>query len=110
MIVSPSADGTVRFNDLVLDNSFWEEQGALPDDVIHEINGTVITMQNAQAEFTKAYMWKPGTEVSVKLKRGNEEVLIETELTQSYTTGVQLVTKEDASQEQLELRSAWLKG
>jgi predicted metalloprotease with PDZ domain len=110
LIVSPSADGTVRFNELVLDNSFWKEQGALPDDVVHEINGTVITMQNAHAEFTKAYMWKPGTEVSVKLKRGDEEIQIETLLTQSYTTGVQLVTKEDATQKQLELRSAWLKG
>ncbi len=110
LIVTPSADGTVRFNELVSDNSFWNEQGAMPDDVIYEINGTVVTMQNAHQVFTEAYMWKPGTAVSVKLKRAGEEIVIDTELTQSYTTGVQLVVKEDASKEQLELKEAWLKG
>jgi len=110
LILSPSADGTIRFNELVSENSFWHEQGALPDDVIYEINGAVITMQNAQQVFTEAYMWKPGTTVSVKLNRNDEEIVIETELTQSYTTGLQLVSKEDATKEQLELRKAWLKG
>jgi predicted metalloprotease with PDZ domain len=110
LIVSPSADGTIRFNELVTDNSFWKEQGALPDDVIYEINGTLVTMQNAHQVFTEAYLWKPGTSVTVKLKRADEEISIETELTQSYTTGVQLVSKEDVTKEQLDLRAAWMKG
>ena len=110
LIVVPSAAGTINFNELVTENSFWTEQGALPSDTITEINGTVVTMQNAQQVFTEVFMWQPGTEVSVKLKRGDEEILIETILTQSYTTGVQLTSKEDVSEEQLILRKAWLKG
>jgi predicted metalloprotease with PDZ domain len=110
LIVSPSAEGTIRFNELVSDNSFWHDQGALPDDVIFEINGTVVNMENAQQVFTEAYMWEPGAVVSMKLKRAEEEIVIETELTQSYTTGFQLVSKEDVTEEQLELRAAWLKG
>jgi predicted metalloprotease with PDZ domain len=110
LIVSPSADGTIRFNQLVSDNSFWNEQGVLPGDVIYEVNGTVVTMQNANQVFTEVFLWKPGNEIKVKLKREGEEVVIDAELTPSYTTGVQLISKEDVTEEQLELRSAWMKG
>lgn len=110
MILSPSASGTINFNNLVADNSFWKEQGALSGDVIFEINGNEVTMQNAQQVFTEVYLWVPGTEVEVKLKRGEEEISINTTLTQSYTKGSGLKIKEDASKKQNKLRNAWLKG
>jgi predicted metalloprotease with PDZ domain len=110
MILSPSASGTINFNNLVADNSFWKEQGALSGDVIFEINGNEVTMQNAQQVFTEVYMWVPGSEVEVKLKRGEEEIIINTTLTQSYTKGSGLKIKEDASKKQNELRNSWLKG
>jgi predicted metalloprotease with PDZ domain len=110
LILSPNASGTINFNYLVEENSFWKEQGALSGDVIFEINGTEVTMQNAQQVFTEVYMWVPGSEVVVKLKRGDEEIVIETKLTQSYTKGSGLKVMEDASENQRELRNAWLKG
>ncbi|MFT4801587.1 MAG: putative metalloprotease with PDZ domain, partial [Flavobacteriaceae bacterium] len=110
MILSPSASGTINFNNLVADNSFWKEQGALSGDVIFEINGNEVTMQNAQQVFTEVYMWVSGSEVEVKLKRGEEEIIINTTLTQSYTKGSGLKIKEDASKKQNELRNSWLKG
>ncbi len=110
LILSPNTSGTINFNDLVEENSFWKEQGALSGDVIFEINGTEVTMQNAQQVFTEVYMWVPGLEVVVKLKRGDEEIVIETKLTQSYTKGSGLKVMEDASENQRELRNAWLKG
>ena len=110
LILAPTAEGTIIFTELVKDNSFWNEQGALPNDIIAQINGTEVTMQNAQQIFTEVYMWEPGAEVEVKLLRGEEEIIIKTELTQSYTNGKGLKAKEGATKEQVELRRAWLKG
>ena len=41
--------GTIFFTELVADNSFWLENGAQPNDEIMEINGTRLTLQNANS-------------------------------------------------------------
>ncbi len=67
-------------------------------------------MLNAQQIFTEVYVWEPGSKIEVKLIRGEEEVLINTILTQSYTKGSILQANEDATEAQIELRNSWLKG
>jgi len=84
--------GTVFFNDLVLDNSFWAEQGVKPNDVIKEVNGTVVTMQAANQIFQDVFMWKPGQDIEMKLDRNGEEIIIKTRTTQSYTNGQGLMS------------------
>jgi len=110
LILAPNGEGSIIFTGLVADNSFWNEQGALPNDIIAEINGVVVTMQNAQQVFTEAHSWQPGTDVEVKLVRGEEEILIKATLTQSYTNGKTLLEKEITTESQNVLRNAWLKG
>jgi predicted metalloprotease with PDZ domain len=103
-------DGSVFFNDAVLNNSFWKEQGALPNDIIKAIDGTAVTLQNANQVFQEVFMWKPGKEIEVKLFRLGKEVVIKTTTTQSYTSGESLQPKADATNAQIALRKAWLKG
>ncbi|PHS68495.1 MAG: peptidase M61 [Flavobacterium sp.] len=110
LILEPNANGTITFTDMVLENSFWKEQGALPGDVIAVINGTPVSMESAEQIFTEVYMWEPGPEVEVKLLRGDEDIIIKTELTQSYTKGNGLQPVKDASAVKLEIRDSWLKG
>ncbi len=110
LILAPSEEGTINFTELVKDNSFWNDQGVLPNDIITEINGTAVSMENAHQIFTEVYMWVPGAEVEVKLLRGEEEIIIKTTLTQSYTMGKSLQLKEEVSEEQNELRNSWLNG
>jgi predicted metalloprotease with PDZ domain len=102
--------GEVYFNDLVVNNSFWNEQGVKPNDVIRAVNGAEITMQNVNQIFGQIFGWQPGQEVDVKLDRAGEEVVIKTELTQSYTKGNKLTPKEDITEAQSKLRNAWIKG
>jgi len=102
--------GTIIFNNFVSQNSFWHEQGAQPNDVIKEIDGTIVTLQNANQVFGQVFTWQPGKEIAVKLDRNGEEVVIKTSLTQSYTMGQKLQPKEDTSETQKNLREAWLKG
>lgn len=102
--------GNIFFTDLVADNSFWADNGVLPNDIIKEVNGTSLSLANANAVIEGAMQWKVGDDVDVKLERGGKEVVIKTKLTQSYTKGKKLTTVEDATKEQINLREAWLKG
>ncbi len=102
--------GTIFFTEAVKENSFWNDNGVLPGDVIKEIDGNVITLENANAIIGTAYSWVPGQRVEVKLERDGEEYTIAKELTPSYTTGMKLGRKEDASEKELEILEAWLRG
>lgn len=102
--------GTIFFNNLVLDNSFWVEQGVKPNDVIKEIDGTALSLQNANQVFQEVFMWQPGKNITVKLDRNGEEIIIDTKTTQSYTNGKGLLPKSDVTETQFKLREAWLRG
>ncbi|MCF7561670.1 peptidase M61 [Sabulilitoribacter multivorans] len=102
--------GTIFFTDVILENSFWAENGAQPNDVIKTINGEDLTLQNANQLLQKVFSWKPGQEIEVKLDRNGEEVVIKTTVTPTYTTGEAIMEKADATDAQKALRKAWLKG
>ena len=101
--------GIVFFNEFVKDNSFWNEQGALPDDIIKSIDGVDVTLQNANDVLQEVFMWKPGREVEVHLNRKGEEVVIKTTTTQAYMSGEELRPEENPTEAQIKLREAWLK-
>lgn len=102
--------GTIIFTDAVLENSFWVEQGAKPNDVIKSIDGTAVTLMNANQVLQDVFMWQPGKDIEVVLGRNGEDIVIKTTTTQGYTTGKGLIEIEDATEAQIALRKAWLKG
>ncbi len=101
---------TIFFTDLVSDNSFWADNGAKPNDDIVEVNGTKLTLQNANNVLGSTFQWQEGDDVEVKLNRAGEEVIIKTKVTKSFTKGKKLRVIDDATKEQSTLREAWLKG
>jgi predicted metalloprotease with PDZ domain len=109
-IVSGDPTIGVFFIDSVLENSFWKEQGAMPNDVIKSVDGAEVTLQNANKVLGEVFSWKPGRDVEVVLERDGEEVVIKTTTTQGYTKGKALKVKENATEAQHKLREAWLKG
>ncbi len=102
--------GTIFFTELVLDNSFWAENGVKPNDEIVEVNGTKLTIQNANAVIGAALQWQVGDDVEMKLNRAGEEVVIKTKLTQSFTNGKKLAVDEKATEDATNLRGTWIKG
>ena len=102
--------GTIFFTDMVLKNSFWADNGAQPNDIIKTIDGTDLTVQNANQVLQGVFMWKPGKEVEVKLLRDGKDVLIKTTTIPTYTIGEGLIEKVDATEAEKTLREAWLKG
>ena len=102
--------GTIFFTEEVKDNSFWNDLGVKPGDIIKTIDGTDLTMQNANTILQQVFMWTIGQEVSVKLIRAGQPVEINTTTVQSYTKGEVLKSKTNVTKEQMDLRQAWLKG
>lgn len=110
IVAANPESGTIYFTDAVKENSFWADNGVQPNDVIKRINGEDVTLASANAIFQKVFMWQPGEAVDVALNRNGEEVTVKTTLTQSYTTGRNLMNSPHATPQQIALRKAWLKG
>ncbi len=111
LIFAPDrATMTIPFSEAVKDNSFWNDNGVLPGDVLKSVDGKELTLATAQQILTAMYMWQPGTDINVVLDRKGEEIVIKTKLTQSYTTGTKLVEDVNATEAQKAIRQAWLKG
>ena len=102
--------GTIFFTDAVLENSFWADNGVLPNDVIKTIDGKELTMANANSLLQQVFSWEPGKSIEVKLDRNGEEIIIKTTTTKTYTMGKGIMEKADATDAQKSLREAWLKG
>ncbi|SFD03318.1 peptidase M61 [Algibacter pectinivorans] len=109
-IVSGDPTKGIFFVDSVLENSFWKAQGAQPNDIIKSIDGTAVTLQNANQVLGQVFGWTPGLDVEVVLERDGKEVVIKTTTTQGYTSGQALIEKPSATKAQIDLRNAWLKG
>ncbi len=101
---------SIVFNELVTENSFWNENGALPNDKIKEIDGVAVTLGNANAIFSEVHSWQSGREVRVVLERNGVEKVIEKPLTPTYTTGKTLKRNADITESQKKLLESWLKG
>lgn len=111
LIFAPDrATMTIPFSEAVKDNSFWNDNGVLPGDVLKSVDGKELTLATAQQILTAMYMWQPGTDINVVLDRKGEEIVIKTKLTQSYTNGTKLVEDANATDAQKAVRQAWLKG
>ena len=96
------------FSEGVNNNSFWVEQGALPGDIIKEINGNQFTVENAQTLLGGMYQWKPGQDYELKVERDGKEIIFKGKLTQTFITKRTIVEDENATEEQISLRKAWL--
>ena len=111
LIFAPNMEtGTIPFSNAVAQNSFWHNQGVKPGDVLKTVNGTPLSLANAQQLIGGMFMWQPGTDIEVTLDRNGEEIVIKTTLEQSYTTGKSLQPTANATTAQIALRKAWLKG
>ncbi|TYB76346.1 M61 family metallopeptidase [Bizionia myxarmorum] len=110
IVTGSQENGTIFFTENVLGNSFWEENGAMPNDVIKSIDGTAVTIQNANSIFQDVFSWSEGQEVNIVLSRDGKDIVIKKALTPTFTTGNSLHAKADATAAQIELRNAWLKG
>ncbi|MFK7831674.1 MAG: peptidase M61 [Winogradskyella sp.] len=102
--------GTIFFSPMALKNSFWKSQGVEVGDVIKKVNGTDLTMANAQQVVGGMFGWQEGQEITMDLERNGEPIVIKTTLTKATATSESIVADENATEAQKAVRAAWLKG
>ena len=102
------ANDIILFTDEVKNNSWWRDQGVQANDILKEVNGALVTMQNAQSILGEIYQWKPDQDVEIKLLRNGEEVIIKTKLVKTYTVASTLKEDPNATDKQVATRKDWL--
>lgn len=102
--------GIIFFSPMAEKNSFWKSQGVKAGDVIKKVNGTDLTLANAQGVIGGMFAWEEGQEITMDLERDGKPVLIKATLTKAYAADERIVEDENATEAQKALRAAWLKG
>lgn len=102
--------GTIFFSSVALKNSFWASQGVQAGDVIKKVNGTELSLQNAQQVVGGMFSWQPGQEYNLEIDREGEIITLSGTLEKATATSESLVEDENATNAQIALRKAWLKG
>jgi predicted metalloprotease with PDZ domain len=98
----------IIFKANALNNSFWKSQNIQAGDVIKKVNGSELTMANAQQTVGMMYSWQVGQEITMELERDGEVIQIETTLTKPVAVSESIVEDENATAEQVVVRKAWL--
>ncbi|MBU2951464.1 peptidase M61 [Tamlana agarivorans] len=100
----------IFFTEQVAGNSFWVEQGVLPNDILKSVDGKPMTFENANTILQEIYTWEEGQDVNIIVVRDGVEKVIKTKVTKTYISGEGLNEKADATAAQKSLREAWLRG
>ncbi|GAB4156266.1 MAG: peptidase M61 [Winogradskyella sp.] len=102
--------GIIFFSPMVSKNSFWASEGVQPGDVIKKVNGTDLTLANAQQVIGGMFGWQEGMEYSLDLERNGEAIALKGTLGKATSISESLVEDENATEAQKAVRQAWLKG
>lgn len=89
-------------------NTTLIEMGVEPGDIIKSVNGTEVTLQNAQMIIAPSFQWTPDTDLSMVLIRNGEEVEVSGKVGTPKAMSLKLIEVEDATKAQIDLRNNWL--
>jgi C-terminal processing protease CtpA/Prc len=84
------------------------KSGLMKGDIVEKIDSTTLTFQNAQMLFGKLTAMKPGSKVTITIKRDKKEMDVVAEL-QARAQRHKFSVNSNASPEQIRLREAWMK-
>ena len=99
---------TIFFSQQVLKNSFWASQGVQKGDIIKKVNGTDLSLENAQQVIGGMFSWQPGQKYSLDIERDGEAIKLEGVLEKATSKSESLVEDINATEAQKATRAAWL--
>ncbi len=100
--------GLIKFTSVALKNSFWKEQGIQNGDLLMKVNGTELTLANAQATIGQVVGWQPGQEITYVIERDGKLMEKKATLTKAMANEETLVADENATPAQKATRKAWI--
>lgn len=91
-------------------NSFFTGLGVQGGDIIKSINDTPINLEAIRGIIQASFGWTPETPIKMVVERDGEEVTVEGVAGKAMVNEKKIVPLENASDEQIALRKAWMKG
>ncbi len=91
-------------------NSFFNELGVQGGDVIQSINGTIIDLEAIRPIIGESFSWTPETEVTMEVQRGDNSVKLSGKAGNPVVEVETIVPVKNASEGDISLREAWMKG
>ncbi|MBO6524934.1 MAG: peptidase M61 [Balneolaceae bacterium] len=105
--IDAHSTGELYFRNVTL-NSSHIELGIQPGDEIKSVNGIEYTLENAQPLIGGSFSWTPDTELIMVLVRDGEEIEVSGVAGNPTVISKNLIEKEEATEEQIQLRNYWL--
>ena len=91
-------------------NTFFLDMGAQGGDIITSINDTPINLEAIRGIIGASFSWTPETEVKMVVQRGEEEIILEGVAGKAMVNEKRIAPMDGASENQVKLREAWMKG
>ncbi|MDC0008220.1 peptidase M61 [bacterium] len=108
--VDPKNNNAVFVREGIELNTFFLGLGAQGGDIIKSINDTPINLEAIRGIIGASFSWTPETQVKMVVKRGEEEIVLEGLAGKSMVNVNGIVPVEGATEDQVNLRKAWMKG
>ncbi len=91
-------------------NSFFTDLGIQGGDIIKSINGIPITLESMRPIVGASFGWTADTDIKMVVERDGEEINVEGKVGTPTMNAETIKPLEGASEAQIRLRTAWLKG
>lgn len=108
--VDPANDNAIFVREGIPLNSFFNSLGAQGGDIIKSVDGKLTNLVNIRLLIGQSLNWDPDKEIVMVVQRGDKEITLTGKVGVPTMDVVNLVPVEGASDKQLRLREAWLKG
>ncbi len=106
----PTDNNAVIIRDGITLNNFFNDLGAQGGDVIKSINGSEVTVQGIAPILQESFTWPADKEIIMVVKREGQELVLKGVAGTPSIKAEALRPNEEASDTQIKLRTAWLKG
>ncbi|NJY62454.1 peptidase M61 [Salinimicrobium sp. CDJ15-81-2] len=107
--ITINAAGEIVVRDDLTLSTFFTETGIKAGDIIKSINGKAYSVQNIYDLISDSVNWKVGEDITLKIVRNGNEMIIQSKIIEPMSKGMRLVELMNADGEQMELRHSWLK-
>ena len=108
--VDPANDNAIFVREGIQLNSFFNDLGAQGGDIIKSVDGKMTNLVNIRLLIGQSMNWDPDKEIVMVVQRGDEEITLKGKVGVPILKVVKLGPIDGASEQQKNLREAWLKG
>ncbi len=107
--VDEKNDNAIFVRESIELNNFFTGIGAQGGDIIKSIDGTPINLEAIRPIIGESFGWAPDKEIIMVVKRGEEEVTLKGAVGTPIMNASTIISEENPNEQQMKLRTAWMK-